>query len=53
MNLFLVWYWHFPLVQGGSVVLIPDQTQIDPTALVQYLNTHHVTRCVLRCAVLC
>lgn len=25
MNLFFVWYWHLPLCQGGTVVIIPFQ----------------------------
>lgn len=44
MNLFLPWYWFFPLVQGGSLVLVPDQVLIDPSALVQYFEDHRVTR---------
>ena len=29
MNLFYFWYWHLPLAQGGSVVLIPDAINLD------------------------
>jgi len=44
MNLFFVWYWYFPLMQGGTLVIIPDQVQIDTHRLVDFFVRHRVTR---------
>ena len=43
-NLFFVWYWFIPLYHGGTTVIIPQTTLLDPPTLVQYFEQHQVTR---------
>lgn len=42
MGLFFAWYWHIPLAQGGTLVVIPSQHQLDVRALVSYMAAHRV-----------
>ncbi|KAL1519792.1 hypothetical protein AB1Y20_023299 [Prymnesium parvum] len=42
MGLFLPWYWHLPLAQGGTLVLIPSELNLDVSKLMAYLETKHV-----------
>lgn len=44
MNLFFVWYWFIPLQQGGTLIIIPDEVQINAPVLVDFLATHRCTR---------
>jgi len=35
MGLFLPWYWHIPLCQGGTLVLVPAPLNVDVRGLPQ------------------
>ena len=42
MGLFLPWYWHIPLAQGGTLVLVPAPLNVDVRGLVAYLAERRV-----------
>ncbi len=42
MGLFLAWYWHLPLCQGGTLLLVPPQLTVDVAGLMQYLTEARV-----------
>ena len=42
MGLFLPWYWHIPLAQGGTLVLFPSDLNVDVPALLRFFGERRV-----------
>ncbi|KAK3280247.1 hypothetical protein CYMTET_11903 [Cymbomonas tetramitiformis] len=44
MNLFFVWYWHLPLCQGATLLVVPDAETLDVTGQARFLTQAGATR---------
>eukprot|EP00937_MAST-01D_sp_MAST-1D-sp2_P000684 g684.t1 len=44
MNLFFIWYWHVPLAMGGTLLVVPDEVQMDVAQLPAHLEASGATR---------
>ncbi|EPE06501.1 nonribosomal peptide synthetase 10 [Ophiostoma piceae UAMH 11346] len=46
-NVFFVWEILRPLLKGGAVVTVPDETSYDPVGLVKFLAQHEITETLM------